>query len=320
MTTGTRLVIGIDGGQTSTRTLLADTTGRILGRHTTGPSNHVHEPGGLERQFRALHDGYLGAFRAAGLSPQAVACAVLGLSGSGDLSTAQRAVPAERLILSGDTGTAFAGALPDLIGIIVIAGTGSIAYGCDPSGRCAQVGGWGYFAGDEGSAYDIARHAVRAAFQAYDGRLTATPLTGALVRHFGVEDLEQLHRHLYSGRLERDELAAAAAVVGSVAEDGDPTALGIIQDAASELARLITAIIHRLDFGHLAVPIALIGGVFRAGEVLKGPLVKVLRDSGVRADLVKPRLDPARGAVLLALQELSVVLDQNIIENLQAAD
>jgi N-acetylglucosamine kinase-like BadF-type ATPase len=313
------LVIGIDGGQSSTRTLLAELDGRILGSFRTGPANHIGEPGGLERQYRALHDGYLGAFAGAGLEPRELACAYLGLTGSGHLETAHRAIPARRLVLKGDVITAFAGALPELVGVVVIAGTGSIAYGRNSQGREHRTGGWGYFAGDEGSGYDIARHAFRAVFQAADGRSPATMLTDMLLAHYGCANLLELRRAVYSGDLTRDRLAGASEVVGRAAAFGDDAALRLLDEAAQSLALLVTAVLSELDLGGDDVPVAPVGGVFGAGELLLAPLFGYLRERHPGAFIRRPRLSPDRGAVVLALNELGVEIGEQVLTNLESA-
>lgn len=313
------LMIGVDGGQSSTRTLLATTRGEVLGAHRTGPADHIHEPGGLERQYEALHEGYLGAFAAAGLSPRKVTCAYLGLTGSGHLETARRAIPAHRLLLKGDIHTAFAGALPDLVGVVVIAGTGSIAYGRDPGGREHRSGGWGYFAGDEGSGYHIARHAFRAVFQAEDGRGEPTCLSDLILQHYGCQGLKALHRKLYAGDISRDGLASAATCVASAASSGDPVAVGILERAAAELATLVTNTLDHLDLREARKPVAPIGGVFGSGELIQAPLLRRIHETHPDAHLQAPRLTPAQGAVVLALRELGIPTNDAILDNLSRA-
>ena len=313
------LVIGVDGGQSSTRTLLTNTRGEVLGAHHTGPANHIHEPGGLERQYQALHEGYLGAFSAAGLSPQEVACAYLGLTGSGHLEIARRAVPARKLLLKGDIHTAFAGALPDLVGVVVIAGTGSIAYGRDSNGHEYRSGGWGYFAGDEGSGYDIARRAFRAIFQADDGRNEPTCLSELLLQHYACQDLKALHRKLYAGELSRDSLASAATCVASAASSNDPTALRILEHAAGELATLVTNTLDHLDLRGASAPITPVGGVFSSGGLVQTPMIRRVHKAHPNALLQAPRLPPAQGAIVLALKELDIPVDDTILANLSRA-
>jgi glucosamine kinase len=314
------LIIGVDGGQSSTRTLLATIEGEILGGCRTGPANHIDEPGGLERQYRALHEGYLGAFEAAGLEPRTVACAYLGLTGSGHLETARGAVPGHELVMKNDVVTAFAGALPDLYGVVVVAGTGSIAYGRDGQGREHRTGGWGYFAGDEGSSYDVARNAFRAIYQASDGRSSPTLLTELLLSEYGCRDLVELRRLIYSSELGRDRLAAAARLVGQAAAAGDDAASRILHRAAGDLGQLVTTILAALDFRDQPVPVSPVGGLFGGGEPILTPLLEQIREKGASVYLNEPRFSPAKGALVLALEKLGRPASEEEFRNLESND
>ena len=281
--TGQRLVIGIDGGQTKTLTVLANENGEILASEITGPVNHIHEPGGLERQYTALRTGFEGVMEAANLPPKPVASAYIGLTGSGDLETVRRAVPSERLTLEGDLPIALAGAIPDLVGCVILAGTGSAAYGRNETGETLYVGGMGYFAGDEGSGYDIAHRGIRAIYQANDGRGPLTPLTRMILEHFKCQDLRQLHRKIYSGELSRDQIGTVAALVGKAAALGDPVSIEILHQAGVELGKAAAAVLTRLGQVNKPVPIATVGGVFRAGGYVIGPMIATVREKNPQA-------------------------------------
>jgi N-acetylglucosamine kinase-like BadF-type ATPase len=159
-----RLILGVDGGQTSTAALLATSEGEIVGVGAGGEANHIHEPGGMERMERSLRDAVSGAFAHAGISPLAVESACFGMTGGAEHvpPVAAKFLAARTLTAYHDVVTALAGASLAQAGVVVIAGTGAIAYGRADDGREAKADGWGYLMGDAGSAYDIGFQALPA--------------------------------------------------------------------------------------------------------------------------------------------------------------
>ena len=190
------------------------------------------------------------------------------MTGGGDLVTKylREIADVDTIRIEHDAPTALAGGTGGGPGVVVIAGTGSAAFGMDQSGRRVSVGGWGYVMGDEGSGNDIALRALRAATSAADGRLPATALVRAIPAHFGVEDLRALHRLDLLGRIERPRLAEIARVVGEVADAGDLPARAILNSAAVDLAIAATAAISQLGALDRELPVVYAGGVFRAGR------------------------------------------------------
>ncbi len=312
-----RLFVGVDGGQSSTLTVLADEHGTLLASALTGPCNHIHEPGGLERQYNTLRAGYEAVLARAGEPLRRVESVYLGLTGSGHLETVQRVYDTDRLTLKTDTVTALAGALPDMVGVIVIAGTGSTAYGRNPAGAEVTVGGHGYYAGDEGSASDIARLAFRAVFQAADGRGPETALTALLFEQYGSSSLRELRNTIYGAEMTRDRLARAAGTAGAAAAAGDAVALDILHGAGGELGRLVSTALRRLELTRGPALVAPIGGVFRAGELVLTPMLEAARGVNPDAHLVAPRFVPAIGAVILALREGGVEVTPALLDRLE---
>jgi N-acetylglucosamine kinase-like BadF-type ATPase len=312
-----RLIIGVDGGQTKTLTLLMDETGRILGAGVAGPCNHIHEPGGLERQYKALQASWERAFASAGLSPRRVAVAYLGLTGSGNEAVARSVYETDQVLLKGDTITALAGAFPSMSGTIVIAGTGAVAYGQNAAGKSWLAGGMGYYLGDEGSGSDIAQRAFRAVYQANDGRAAPTLLTDLILEQFDCPDLKTLHRRVYSGEFSRDQLAQAAGKVGEAAVRGDAAAIDILRAAGEELGRAAAAVLMHIDAIDVPTSIAPVGGVFEAGEWVTAPMMARVQQLNPQASLVIPRFGPAVGAALLGLRELNITIDEQVLANIE---
>src|SRR5437016_6114778 len=161
-----RLFLGVDGGQSGTKAVIGDETGRILGAGDAGPCNHTTGAEGRAKLERVVGACVAAACGEAGIDPQTVQfeAACFGMSGGPEdkESILAEILRVGRLIVTTDAVIALAGATSTGQGIITIAGTGSIAFGRNSEGRTARIGGWGHIYGDEGSAFDIARQATRA--------------------------------------------------------------------------------------------------------------------------------------------------------------
>lgn len=306
------LVVAVDGGQSSTLALAAAVDGRIVGVGRAGPSNHIDEPGGKERLENALRQSVAQALAAAQQPAAAVISACLGMTGAPDAARAiaRQLLPRAAVQAHYDMVTALAGASSARPGAVVIAGTGSIAYGRLADGREARAGGWGYIMGDEGSGYDIGLAALRAASQASDGRAGPTALLQRIPEHFGLSDLSAVHRAVYAGEIARPQLAALARVTAAAAAAGDDIARGLLVDAGRELARCALAVVTQL--GGPAAGLAVVyptGGVLAAGGVTAAAFREQVM-AGLAGLRVEPAaFSPAVGALLLALQAAGTPLD-----------
>lgn len=317
---GSSLFLGVDGGQSHSVAVLTDQTGQVLGTGWGGPCNHFDEPGGEERLRSVLSHITLEAFRDAGLPVQKLAAAYLGLTGAWDhaFNVFQSLLPVERLTAVEDTVIAQAGAFAGAPGIVVIAGTGAVAYGRDETGRIARADGWGYLLGDEGSGYDIGRRSLRAAARAFDERGPATVLLDMIPAYFTAVNLEAVGQAVYSGQLSRADVAGLAVVVGRAAANGDPVARAILEEAAASLAQTVVAVAQRLSWD--VPPVSPVGGVFEAGTMIYSPFEHTLAAKLPGVQLVPPRYPPVLGAVLLALREAGHTFSQVILEHLDQAN
>src|SRR5205085_2564078 len=209
------LYLGIDGGGTHTVALLAGYGGAILGRGAAGPSNR--QAGGAGRALAALDEAVRAAFAAAGRTRGPVASACLGLAGA-DRPEDQAVIRewAERVRLAGqvevtsDAAILLAAGTPEGWGLVLIAGTGSIAFGRAADGRRARAGGWGHLLGDEGSAYALVMAALQAVARAADGRGPATGLTERLLARLGVSQPQGLITAVYRSGRDRADLVVLA--------------------------------------------------------------------------------------------------------------
>ncbi len=305
------LVIGIDGGGTSTRTLLASAaTGEILGRAEAGPSNI--QSVGVETALRALDDSIDHAFAAANLPRASVGAIGLGLAGVDrqeglDIihGWAERRSVAERVRVANDATLLLAAGTPDGWGLAVIAGTGSIAFVQTPDGKVGRCGGWGYTLGDEGSAYVIAHRALRAACRAHDRVEPPTVLLDRFVDRMNVSSPPELIPAVYRGPWDRAAIAGLAPLVLDAADAGDAVARRIVEDEVEQFARTAYGAVVNHDLPKAGVPVALAGGLLLNSDLYRELFLNRLEKLGFVPGIVTPVHEPAVGAVVLARRSLN---------------
>lgn len=299
---GARRVIGVDGGGTGTRVLLADGDGRELLRRSGPPAlvDPRHPEASAATLIRLIRDV---AAEAETELPVAALCA--GLAGAGSPGSRARvrdelasAGAAHTIAVVPDGETALEGALAGSPGVLLVAGTGSGAWGRAEDGRVARCGGWGMDAGDEGSGYAMGRGALRAAVQAADGRGGPTALLPEVLAGLGLAAPEEIPG--WARQAGKAEVAALAPLVIRLSEEGDRVAEGIVETAAAELARHVEALVERLGPWERPVPVVFHGGVLRESAVadrverrLRAGLPPTVRQA--------PAADALAGAVRLAL-------------------
>ena len=295
------LILGIDGGGSKTRAMVAGRAGMILGVGTAGTSNY--QSAGFAAATAALREAIAAALSQAHLDPQTpIVAACFGLAGVGrpaDRILFQNWLDddpiAQHQIVVNDAELVLAAGTAEGWGVALICGTGSICFGKAPHGKTARAGGWGYLLGDEGSGYAIALHALRLATQTADGRAAADGLLSAVLRHWNLDEPSQLISHIYRPEVSRTEIATLARRVIDLAGAGDQDARGIVDAAAKELARLVSAVGHRLSL--VEPPVALGGGLLGANSCLR---IRLLQQAGVPLGPVEYVGDPAVGALVLA--------------------
>lgn len=316
-----RLFLGVDGGQSSTLALICDQSGRLAGWGRAGPSNHVHEPGGMARLEGALRESIGGALAAAGPTEAPIAAACLGMTGGAEWAAKllPRIVACDRVQAEHDSVTAHAGALAGEPGAIVIAGTGSVALGVNAAGQRARAGGWAHIMGDEGSGYDLGRQALIAAARATDGRGPATTLLEAVLAHWQMATLWEVRAAVYGGRIDRPAIAGLARLVVAASAAGDEVAGRIVDRGCRELAEMVAAVLRRLDLLGQETPVAPVGGLFRAVEAVLGPFARHLATLAPRTELRAPIYPPAVGALILALRLGGVSIAEGVRRELAAA-
>lgn len=315
-----KYVLGVDGGGTKTEAVIADLDGHILGIGKSGTSNY--QVVGLKQSVASITEAIKSATENAGLNIQNYEVACLGLAGAGRpddrlilLSAIKELKISEVIIIKHDAEIALAGATILQPGVIVIAGTGAIAFGINPSGEEKRSGGWGSILGDEGSAYYIGRRALIASCKAYDGRGCPTTLLNAITEFWKLKDFDSIIKKVYNSANSTQDIAGIAPLVSKAAENGDDVAIDIIKDSAKELALSAISVIQGLKMQDKSFPVAFSGSVFNAGDLILKPFEEHIISISPYADIVKPSLNPAIGAVLLALKSAGVCINDDILYN-----
>lgn len=299
-----RYLMGIDGGGSKTAALLADETGRVLGRGAAGASNF--QVAGHEAAQAAIVAAMAAAAAAAGMAPQPPLSALcIGLSGvdrPGERVSFQQwaaaLYPAARVLIANDAELVLAAGTPQGWGLALICGTGAIVYGRSLAGQTARADGWGHLLGDEGSGYAIGLAALRAVMRAYDGRGPATALSEAILARWSLATVPELVPRVYRELAGKQEIAALFPAVDAAAA-GDPVAQRILADAGHELALATQAVIHRLELP-APVPCALAGGVVVGSQLVRSEFLAAAEKLGLTLAPITPVAEPALGAIALA--------------------
>ncbi len=308
-----RYVLGIDGGGTATTALLSTSAGRVLARGTGGPANMLIV--GEDTASVSLRDAIEAALSTAPNSPlmrsdiAAVTAGLAGIHVSGDgerlINVVRELLPNAQVHIYNDGEIALTAATGGAAGIVVVAGTGSIAYGSDEAGHHLRCGGWGYIMGDEGSAYAIAQAALRAAARAVDGRAPGSALVSALTEALNVPTFDDILLRVYGPpAISRRELAALAPLVSRCAIEGDEVAQAILATSGEDLATLAIALARRLGLIDAPLSISYSGSVWRAGNWILEPFRRHIHTTCSHAIVDPPLLAPEAGAALLAIRLL----------------
>jgi N-acetylglucosamine kinase-like BadF-type ATPase len=308
------MLLGVDGGGTSTEAWLAEAGGEVLGRGVSGPSNA--KAVGMEAARLALDAAIRAAFDAAGLEPAPVDAACLGLAGFDRpddrailAGWADEARLGRRLVLVNDGDLVVAAGTPEGWGVGVIAGTGSIAVGRAPDGRTARAGGWGHLIGDEGSAYVFVLDALRLVARRDDGRdprpgaagggLDLDPLTARLCKALGVARASQIVTALYAPDFTRARIAALAPEVLAACDASPEDAARLLLPAGAALAEIIAAVARSLGWLTGPLPLAAAGSFLLSAAAVRRAMIDDLIGRGYQPALTTVP-EPARGAVILA--------------------
>ncbi len=304
------IVIGVDGGGTRTRIWVADERGQQLGS-AEGPGSALR-PGEADRSAEVIVATTREALASCEMTHVTPKVLCVGVAGAGRdperqalwQSLVSRDV-ADEVVVHADAAIALDDAFGDGAGILLIAGTGSVAFGRGPTGTASRCGGWGPVCGDEGSGAWIGRRALSIVTAASDEREPPTALVGAILTAAQVDDVDALVG--WAATATPADLASLAPVVASTADTGDLRANSLLSMASEELVLHVRTLARRL-FGdeRASVPVALAGGLLSAGAPLRKRVEHRLKTAVPGAQVRSEEVVPVRGAVRGALRYLGV--------------
>jgi N-acetylglucosamine kinase-like BadF-type ATPase len=298
---GTPLFAGVDGGGTKTAMVVVDADGNEIARATSTTSNAAVI--GHDRAAATLRELIQSTAASCGatLPFQSIWC---GLSGSDRPEDHRRLRPqledlAEELQMTNDAELAIGG-LPDRVGVAMVSGTGSIAFGRNGEGQRARAGGWGHIFSDEGSGYDLARKALRAFSAETDGYGPATSLTERLMGYYELTDPFSIITRVYDPATTKGDIAALSRLVVEEAAAGDEVAQEIIRSSATDLACFGRAVAKRLGLGP-ELSLALVGGMLTNVAPFRDQVIAELSNDWTIASVelvVDPALTAARSLAM----------------------
>lgn len=318
-------VLGVDGGGTKTHVAILDEQGRLLGSGVGGPSNY--DDVGKQAAQASIAQAVEAARRSAGLSAQPFDAVFLGMAGVvspqdrqviREIALALELAAPERVDVDHDCRIALAGGLTGRPGIVQIAGTGSSTFGMNAAGEAWRSGGWGHLLADEGSGYWLGVQAMVAAVRSYDGRLPHTSLQERVLEQLGLADMDEIMHRLYVTGLTRSEIARLGPLVVEAAAGGDAHARALIRQGCDDMAECVLAVARRLGMDAGASELALVGGLFQAGEIVLDPFVHAIQTRLPACRVTPAELSPVLGAGVLALAMLGITIDKANVGMLQS--
>ena len=296
--------MGIDAGGSKTVAWLADGEGHLVGEGRAGGAN-LHSAGELATE-KALYEVIQAALGPQASLPDVVCVGMAGMDRAEDEAVVRGIL--RRLgfrhdaFAVNDAFVALVAGADEDPGVVVIAGTGSIAYGVGPAGMAARAGGWGEVYGDEGSAFWVGARAIAAVVRAADRRGPQTALSTLVLRHAGVDRIDGLVRQIYDRQDRRQAIAAMAGLVAVAEADGDAVSSEILTAAATELALAARSVIEQLGMRGEAFRVVLSGGLFKMAPAVASAMASRMADVAPRASTAMLADEPALGAVRLALR------------------
>lgn len=303
--------LGIDGGGTKTRCIVGDEKSQLgAGSSSSSKVQRVGEACARDALAAAVHEACVQA----GISPRQIARTCAGITGSarpeiaGVMRDLMTSIVGGQVEVVGDVEIAFQDAFGTEPGAMVIAGTGSIAYGRNSKGETARAGGWGYAISDEGSGHWIGVEAVREALRARD-RGERSGLMDDLMAGLGARDFEDFIVRL-NGNPTVD-FSPLFPIVLAASDNGDAMATEILARAGRELVEMAGIVIERL-FGEESLSVATHGGVLASSTIVRKNFAQELKSRYSRAAYLEREIDPARGALDRARREFKPASAQSI--------
>ena len=308
-------LLGLDGGGTQTRVVVAALDGTVRGRGQAGACNLAAIP--LDEALQTARTASADALREASAVAAEVRIVCAGVAGAsfearrlGFEAGLRASFPRAQVSVLPDYSIALTAATGGGPGVIVIAGTGSAAYGENAAGENHRAGAYGYLIDDAGSGYGVGRAALAAVLRAADGTGETSTLSRRVLEALEISSPADIVPGVYGGGISRVAIAGLARVVADAArEDSDAAASAILMRAGGALAQLVNGVTGRL-FANAPHPFPLspIGGLWNAGAPVTDVFTRSLHRFAPNAVFQPPQYTPVEGAVLRAGRMLAGVL------------
>lgn len=299
------LYLGVDGGGTKTHIVLTNEAQEAVCEGSAGASNPLRV--GIETAVSNIIKAINAACDSGGCSRGDIVAGTLGLAGVRRSDLRQRIregvyrqLHIKNIEVITDAEIALYGATLGKAGLVVIAGTGSVCIGQTDAGEKFSAGGWGPLAGDEGGGAGIARAALHAIAKASDGRAPKTKLSEVAIEYFRAAHIEDLTVAIYAPQVDNQRIAGFARYVIETAQDGDAVAIKLLKEAGKELGIAARAVITKLKLQKKQFPIAYVGSIFNAEELITKPFLEEVHAIAPKAELIAPQLPPALAAAKIA--------------------
>lgn len=308
--------IGMDGGGTKTHAVIMEEDGTLLAEHFAGPSNF--QIIGVEKAAETIYSLIELCCESVGCSVKEIAGVACGLAGAGregdqkkmanglKAHALRKGSSLKKVIVDSDARVALEGAFRGHAGIILIAGTGSIAFGKDSKGNVHRVGGWGRILGDEGSGYFVGKLGLSAVTRHLDGRGEKTLLTGMIAKKLGLKDQTEIINAVYKNGF---DIAIVAPFVLKAAEKKDKVCRAIVESAVIELSWHILIAAEKLSASSKKkvkekIHVSFIGGLIANDTIISRLLKQYLAQNFPMIEVISPMLSPAAGAALIAQKHI----------------
>ncbi len=295
--------LGFDGGGTKTDCVVLDAKGVVIGEGRGGPGNPLRS--GYDSAFSSLREAAAEAITAAKIPPSDITSICAGLAGAGRPTVMSRVMeflskefPAATARVAPDYEVALEAAAGSGPGVVLIAGTGSVAFGRNAAGETARAGGYGPWIGDEGSAFEIGRRAISAVARARDSDAPFTLLSKMIPAAIDCPDWDDLLLRMMNNP--DDVFPKLFPAVAAAANSEDDAAKEILFSSAIGLGTLAMTVIRRLGMKNEQFPLMKSGGVFGHSRMLDSLLDSVLASGALRAKISRLEISPAVGAARMA--------------------
>lgn len=318
------LIMGVDGGGSKTYAVITDAEGKLLGEGLAGGANY--QKIGLDRAMDHISTAMKHALKQAGLQYDDLDFVQYTLAGADReadiirLESGLKQIPAANWNLACDTMAGLRAGSPDNVGIVLVCGSGTNAFGRNAEGKVVQTGGFGYLFGDYAGGNHMAIETFRAAVRSWEQRDIPSILTERIPAYLGYSSMEAL-LHDYWDRQIGTVPSELTIVLHEAVQAGDELSIRLLTNVGYELGIAARSVIKRMgSFGVDIIPIVLIGSIFQRGKssFLLQSLEETLRKQQSNFTIEIPDMEPVFGAVLMGMDQLQLPAGPEVIKRLNS--